>query len=113
MTTQNDVITLFNFIENKSPQSLPIEFSSEHNNYISIINKFLNYEIDALNNYIIYSKEKTNYPKIDFVIIDIIDYINHTIKDNYKYKLFCILFWLYIHKYDQINNLVNDFKKHI
>ena len=108
----SEMNTIFNFIEMTAH---PLSLTQENcYNYKSIIDNFLNYEIDYLNNYILYTKNKEHYPKVDSLMIDILDHINNSklnSNDNYKYKLFCTLFWLHIHKYDQINELVNDFKE--
>ncbi len=102
MASLDEITNMFNFIENNYNPKL---VSEECNNYSTIINTFLSYKNETFNNYNIYSKNKLNYPPIDFVVIEIIDHINNININININKLFCTLFWLYLKKFNQIEAL--------
>ena len=105
MTSFQQIKNLFNFIENTNH---PLSLYPECNNYSNIIIAFLNGDFDTFNNYILYIKNKSYYPPMDFVVVDIIEHINNSTNNELdKYKLFCILFWLYLKKHKEINELSN------
>jgi len=102
MASFNDITLFFNFIENTNH---PLRLSPECNNYCNIIDTFLEGHFETFNNYIIFIKNKNNYPKMDFIIVDIIEHINNNYTESNKYKIFCTLFWLYIKKFNEIEHL--------
>jgi hypothetical protein len=103
MASLRKITYMFNFIETTTN---PLLLYPDCDEYYDIIDTFLSYKNDTFNNYIIYTNNKLNYPKIDIITKDIINHINYNhYNDNNKYRLFCTLVWLYLKKKPQVENL--------
>ena len=111
MASLLEIAELFIFIENANH---PIDLYPHIYKYTSTIEKFYNSKHETINNYAIYRNYNKNYPEINFVLSDIIDHSYNT-NNNWEhiYKLFCTLFWLYIKKKNQVDDLVNQFKNQL
>jgi hypothetical protein len=96
---------LLNFIKTNDQRGL---FSEGYNIHSNTIECFLNKDSYTLNNYNIFiqKNQNINYPDVDFLIANIIDFINSNNMDrDQKHRQFCIYIWLHAFKYHQVNQL--------
>jgi hypothetical protein len=98
-----ETMDMFYFIDKTTHPSLLFPAC---NYYCRIIDKFIDGDFETFNNYILYTKNKPYFPPISFVITNILN--NIKVNNNNKYKLFCTLFWLYLKKHKEINDLSNQ-----